>query len=65
MSPLVVLKKDWVCFSHLLLTSCMWLRQLRQHRIHICQDGFKLIFEELHVALIKRCPLRHGCPRLH
>ena len=37
----------------LLLTSCTWLRQLRQHRIHVRLDGCKLIFEELHVALIK------------
>jgi hypothetical protein len=49
----------------LLLTSCTWLRQLRQHRIHVRLDGCKLIFEELHVALIKRCPLRYGCARLH
>jgi hypothetical protein len=51
--------------SYLFLTSCMGLRQLRQHRIHIRLDGRKLIFEELHVVLIKRCPLRHGRARLH
>jgi hypothetical protein len=40
-------------FFYLLLTSCICLCQ---HCIHVRLDGCKLIFEELHVALIKRCP---------
>jgi hypothetical protein len=40
----------------------MWLRQLRQHRIHVRLDGYKLILEELHFVLIKRCPLSTDVP---
>jgi hypothetical protein len=39
--------------------------QLRQHRIHVRLYAHKLIFKELHVALIEGCSLRHRCGRLH